>query len=64
MLSVLEASAVSFGDNRFSQSSLFEITEMETGVIKYTNITLTILYVMAEKFVALLSKNTFSAAEI
>lgn len=37
---------------------------METGAIKYTDITPTTLHVMAEEFAAFLLKNTFSAAEI
>lgn len=62
--SALEASAVPSGDNTFSQSSSFEITEMETGAIKHTDITPTTLHVMAEEFAALLPENTFSAAGI
>ena len=64
MSSALEVSAVHFGDNTFSQSLLFEITEIKTGAIKHTDITLTILYIIAEKFTALLPKNIFSAAGI
>lgn len=64
ILSAIKISAIFSRDNIFFQSLLFEITKIETGVIKYTNITSIIFHVIAKKFAVFLPKNTFSNVKI
>ena len=64
MLLAIKISVVLSRNNIFFQSSLFEIIEIETGAIKYTNITSTIFHIIAEEFIMFLPKNIFSDIEI